>query len=163
MNIYIVILYIIIFKIYFSEINEYFFLVNFFVLNFAETVLTLLLYNKKEREKQTDTLLALFAFPSLRCVSHSSFSNDCLTVYLPLKLENSWYPILYESTDRNELASVVGRCELFPIRSFFTYSSVYFRVLHPLLFAALLYLLLLFSPKLSLSHSLSRSGLSAKW
>lgn len=61
-----------------------------------------------------------------------------LMVYLPLKLENSWYPVLSESTDRNELASGVGRCELFPARFFFPCPSFYFPVLHPLLLGALL-------------------------
>lgn len=42
-----------------------------------------------------------------------------LMAYLPLKLENSWYPVLFDSTDRNELASGVGRCKRFLAQSFF--------------------------------------------
>lgn len=117
----------------------------------------------RKREKWTLCFVRHF-ITRLRCVSHSplSCSYDCLTVYLPLKLENSWYPVLYESTDRNELASGIGRCELFLIRSFFMYPSVCFPVLHSLLFAALVLTSHVLSQTLFL-NSLSRSGVSAKW
>lgn len=70
----------------------------------------------------------------------SSLSSlPCLTlnssptmVYLPLKLENSWYPVLSESTDRNELASGVGRCKLlalFTLREIPLFSPLLY---HPL-------------------------------
>lgn len=120
------------------------------------------MYNEKEREKHR--YLALFASSSFDSMYYFSlfYPYDCLTVYLPLKLENFWYPILYESTNRNELASVVGRWKLFPIRSFFTYPSVCFPVLCSLLFSALVFTSHVFYHTLFF-NSLSYSDLSAKW
>lgn len=91
----------------------------------------------------------------LRRLCSRPFLLPCLIlngspVYLPLKLENSWYPVLSESTDRNELASGVGRCEFL---AFFTLREI---SLSSLCFT-IRYFFSLFSPSYSPFFLLPRS------
>lgn len=121
--------------------------------------LLLLLYNEKEREKQI-LYFVRYLITRLRCVSHSSLScpYDYL-MYLPLKLENSWYPVLYESTNRNELALADANSSLYDLssRTLLSISPSF-----PIRYFSRTY----FSCSLSNSlfqFAISLSGLSAKW